>query len=168
MSKYRLELPQLGDEVFLHYTGMETDLIFNRGMELPGFASYPMLESDSGREVLRKYCLRFMDVAKQAGAGAILDSVTWVANRDRGQQIGYDAERLRELNIAAIELISDVRERAGDIPTVLSAQMGPRDDGYAPSEQMSIDEAEAYHSEQMETLSKTQADIVSAFTLCYP
>jgi len=33
---------------------------------------------------------------------------------------------------------------------------------------MTADEAEAYHGEQMETISQTEADLVSACTLCYP
>ncbi|MGD2272847.1 MAG: homocysteine S-methyltransferase family protein, partial [Desulfobacterales bacterium] len=38
----------------------------------------------------------------------------------------------------------------------------------APTKRMTADEAETYHAEQMETLSQTDADLVSAFTLCYP
>jgi homocysteine S-methyltransferase len=91
-----------------------------------------------------------------------------VANRDRGAAIGYSPETLKESNIAAIDFIARVREEEGDLPTLLSAQMGPRDDGYAPTEPMTADEAENYHGEQMETISQTEADLVSACTLCYP
>jgi homocysteine S-methyltransferase len=147
---------------------VETDLIFNRGIDLPGFASYPLLETEEGRETLRGYYARLIDMARQKGVGVLLESVTWVANRDRGSAIGYSPENLKDFNIAAIDLIAQVREEKGDFPTVLSAQMGPRGDGYAPTEQMTADEAEIYHAEQMETLSQTEADLVSAFTLCYP
>lgn len=168
MAKYRSALPQLGEGIFVCYTGMETDLIFNRGIDLPGFASYPLLETEEGRETLRGYYAQLIDMAQQMGVGALLESVTWVANRDRGSAIGYSPETLRELNIAAIDLTARVREEKGDLPTVLSAQMGPRGDGYAPTERMTAGEAETYHAEQMETLSETEADLVSAFTLCYP
>lgn len=33
--------------------GLETDLIFNRGIDLPGFAAFPLLDSEAGRDVLR-------------------------------------------------------------------------------------------------------------------
>ena len=35
--------------------GLETDLIFHRGMELPEFASFPLVEDDHGRELLKQY-----------------------------------------------------------------------------------------------------------------
>lgn len=168
MATYRTALPQLDQGVFVCYTGMETDLIFNRGVDLPGFASYPLLETKEGRETLCGYYAQLIDMAKEMGVGVLLESPTWVANRDRGSGIGYRPEKLRELNQAAIDLIARVREEKGDLPTLLSAQMGPRGDGYAPTEQMDPDEAESYHTEQMEVLSQTAADLVSAFTLCYP
>ena len=43
MAKYRKNLPQLGNDIFACYTGMDTDLLYNRGIDLPGFASYPLL-----------------------------------------------------------------------------------------------------------------------------
>jgi len=168
MAKYRIALPQLREGIFVSYTGMETDLIFNRGIDLPGFASYPLLETKEGRETVRGYYAQLIDMARQKGVGVFLESVTWVANRDRGATIGYSPETLKESNIAAIDLIARVREEEGDLPTILSAQMGPRGDGYAPTERMTVDEAETYHGEQMETISQTEADLVSACTLCYP
>ncbi|MCP4303199.1 MAG: homocysteine S-methyltransferase family protein, partial [Gammaproteobacteria bacterium] len=118
--------------------------------------------------MLHGYYTQLIDMARQNGVGVLLESTTWVANRDRGAAIGYSPESLKELNIAAIDLIARVREKQGDLPTLLSAQMGPRGDGYAPTEQMTADEAETYHGEQMETISQTEADLVSACTLCYP
>jgi homocysteine S-methyltransferase len=168
MAKYRSALPQLEGGIFLSYCGIETDLIFNRGIDLPGFASYPLLETEEGRETLRGYCAQLIGMARQNGVGVLLESTTWVANRDRGAAIGYSPETLKEFNIAAIDLIARVREKEGDLPTLLSAQMGPRGDGYAPTERMTAEEAETYHAEQMETISQTEADFVSAFTLSYP
>ena len=168
MTKYRTALPQVGEGVFVCHTGTETDLIFNRGIDLPGFASYPLLATQEGRETLRGYYAQIIDVARQVGVGVLLESVTWMASRDRGSAIGYGPEALQELNKAAIDLMARVREEKGDLPTLLSAQMGPRGDGYAPTERMAAEEAETYHAEQMETLSQTEADLVSAFTLCYP
>jgi homocysteine S-methyltransferase len=168
MSKYRTALPQLGEDIFVSYTGMETDLIFNRGVDLPGFASYPLLATEEGRETLCGYYDQLIAMARQKGIGVFLESVTWVANRDRGAAIGYSPETLKEFNIAAIDLIARVRVEEGDLPALLSAQMGPRGDGYAPTERMTADEAATYHAEQMETISQTEADLISAFTLCYP
>jgi homocysteine S-methyltransferase len=151
----------------LSYVGMETDLIFNRGIDLPGFASFPLLESDEGCEILMNYLADQVILAKQAGVGVLLESPTWVANRDRGAAIGYTPERILKLNDAAIKLMAKVRDLHGDLPTILSAQVGTRGDAYAPVNQMTAIEAENYHAEQIEVLSKTDADLISAFTICY-
>lgn len=168
MAKYRNSLPQIDKGPFLHYVGMDTDLIFNQGVDLPGFASYPLLETEDGRKLLRNYCDQLLALGREVGVGVILDTASWVANRDRGAAIGFDPQRLKSVNLASVDLIAQAREEGGDLPTVLCAQMGPRGDGYAPGDQMKADEAADYHSEQMETLSRSQADMVAGFTLCYP
>ena len=168
MAKYRTALPTLGEGIFVSYMGIETDLIFNRGIDLPGFASYPLLESEEGREMLHGYYAQLIDMARLNGVGVLLESLTWVANLDRGAAIGHNPASLKKFNIAAIDMIARVREEKGDLPTLLSAQVGPRGDGYAPRERMTAGEAEIYHGEQMETISQTEADLVSACTLCYP
>ena len=45
--------------------------------------------------------------------------------------------------------------------------MGPRGDGYVPTQTMSEDEAEVYHLAQIETFAQTEADMVCALTLNY-
>ena len=160
----------LSDEVdlFLAYVGMETDLIFNRGMDLQGFASYPLMETDKGRDTLRGYWKDLIALGRQAAAGVILESPTWVANRDRGAAIGYAPEDLKRLNINAINLMSQVRKECAYSPTLISANIGPREDAYAPEDQMTTEEAERYHSEQISALANTDVDVISGYTLAYP
>lgn len=168
MALYRNALPQISGKTFLAYTGMETDLLFTQGVDLPGFASYPLLETARGRELLSGYFTNLIEIGRKADLGVILESPTWVANRDRGASIGYTPERLIALNKQAVALMADLRAKYGDLPTVLSANIGPRDDAYAPTDQMTADEAMAYHSEQITALSETQADLISGYTVAYP
>jgi len=168
MAIYRNAFPNVSAELFLAYVGMETDLIFNRGMDLPGFASYPLLESADGRDLLKGYLTDMVTLAKETGTGVILESPTWVANRDRAAAIGYTPEALRKLNQQAVALMNEVRAASGDAPTIISANLGPRDDAYEPSEHMTVDEAEGYHSEQISALSETDVDVISGYTLAYP
>ncbi len=168
MPKYRENLPQLGTNIFTSYMGMDTELLFRHGIDLPGFASYPLLLNPEHKNLLHNYYCSLVDLAKDQNVGLILDSVTWVANRDRGAELGFSPEDLKKLNIEAIKLIEDVRDERGDLPTVLCGQVGPRGDGYAPDDLMSTQEAENYHSEQIETYSNTEADLICASTLCYP
>jgi homocysteine S-methyltransferase len=50
---------------------------------------------------------------------------------------------------------------------VISGCVGPRGDGYVVGEEMSPDEAEAYHRPQIATFADTPADLVSALTMTY-
>ncbi len=50
MAKYRTDLPQLTTSTFMTDEGLETDLIFNLGIELPQFAAFDLLKNDGDRE----------------------------------------------------------------------------------------------------------------------
>lgn len=167
MAIYRDVFPNLNAKTLLAYGGMETDLIFNKGVDLPGFASYPLLEHEHGRTLLREYIQSMIAIARKTGVGVILESPTWVANRDRGAALGYTPDQLCQLNRDAIAMMAEERASAHDIIAVISANLGPREDAYAPQNQMSPKEAEQYHSEQIRAVADTQADVLSAYTLAY-
>jgi S-methylmethionine-dependent homocysteine/selenocysteine methylase len=59
---------------------METSLIFDRGLELPCFATFPLLEHDAGRTALRAYFEPFLAIAARYGVPFVLGTVTWRAN----------------------------------------------------------------------------------------
>lgn len=168
MARYRDELPQLDGGLYLTYVGTETDLLFTKGVDLTGFATFPLLESEEGRALLRQYLRDLIEIARGVGAGVILESHTWVANRDRGQAIGYSPEILKDRNIQSIDLLVSARETFGDLPTLISANIGPRSDAYLPAMQMTAQEAEQYHAEQIGTLAETDADFISGYTIAYP
>ena len=114
---------------------METDLIFTQGVDLPGFASYPLLETQEGRTHLRRYLSEMIALAQDSRTGVILESPTWVANRNRGGEIGYDPEALEKLNQEAIDLMVGLRSSSPtNVPIVISANLGPREDAYAPGD----------------------------------
>ncbi|PRZ42916.1 homocysteine S-methyltransferase family protein [Tritonibacter scottomollicae] len=168
MSIHRDTFPPSNADLFLAYVGMETDLIFNQGVDLPGFASYPLLKTTEGRELLKGYLKDMIALGKETHSGVILESPTWVANRDRGDAIGYDFCELKQLNLDAIAMMAAVRAASDHAPTIISANIGPRDDAYAPEAQMSAEEAERYHSEQISVLANTEVDVISGYTLAYP
>jgi homocysteine S-methyltransferase len=170
MARYRNALPQLSrPSVFLTDGGLETDLIFNEGFELPLFASFPLFETAEGKEAMRNYYLRFAEIARTAGTGFILEAGTWRANRDWANQLGYTSASLANVIRRSIDMLVDIRQELADrIETVvISAAIGPRADAYDPKEIMTPEEAEAYHSEQVETVAATEADFVTALTLGY-
>ena len=162
-------LPQLvGDRVFLTDGGLETSMIFHHGLDLPHFASYKLLEDERGRRALREYFSRFLEVARERGAGFVLDTTTWRSNRDWGALLGDDAEALDAINRAAVEFARALRrEHAGTAPVLVNGVLGPRGDGYVVREAMSAQEAEDYHSAQVRSFAAAGADMVSAITMTY-
>ncbi|MGV2975090.1 homocysteine S-methyltransferase family protein [Roseibium alexandrii] len=168
MTIYRDSFPPGNVDLFLAYVGMETDLIFNQGVDLPGFASYPLLKTTEGQELLKGYLKDLIALGKETSAGVILESPTWVANRDRGAALGYGFDELKKLNQDAIAMMAAVRLESDHAPIVISANIGPREDAYAPSAQMTPEEAERYHAEQIAVLAETDVDVISGYTLAYP
>jgi homocysteine S-methyltransferase len=166
MPKYRHALPQLADALFLTDGGLETTMIFHDGLELPHFAAFLLVESEDGRRHLRRYYERYLAIARERGAGFILDSATWRANADWGARLGYDADRLAAVNRAAIDMLAGLRAawETPRTPCVISGAIGPRGDGYRGGA-LDAGEAEAYHGPQIATFAGTQADMVTAYTL---
>src|SRR5450432_1028882 len=164
---YRSALPQLSDALFLTDSGMETDLIFNGGWELPEFAAFVLLDDPAGYVALREYFLRHVAVAESFGCAVILEAPTWRASRDWGARLGYSAAQLRSANERAISLLTDIRRAHVSSPIVISGCIGPQADAYDPSFHMTPDEAERYHREQIDSLAATDADVVHAMTITY-
>jgi S-methylmethionine-dependent homocysteine/selenocysteine methylase len=146
--------------------GLETDLIFNRGIGLPEFASFPLVESDRGRALLRDYYDGYAAVARRAGAGLTLESPTWRANPDWGLRLGYDHAALDRVNRAAIEFLDAVRESHSDLLDVrIIGAIGPRGDGYVAAGEVDPDEAADYHRLQVEAFAAAGVDVVAAYTI---
>lgn len=154
-------IDQDNDIRWLSWTGMETHMIFNLGMDLPGFASFPLLDTEPGRALLRKLYRDQIAVAQETGCGACLESVTWMANADRAAALGYDAGDLKRINREAIGFL---KELEAEIPVCISGQIGPRGDGYEAGA-MTTDAAQAYHASQIAVLAEAGCDMISAFTI---
>ncbi len=169
MPKYRDDLPQLKGGLFITDAGLETVLIFHHNIELPLFAAFPLVNDNEGYTRLYDYFSTYAKLAVEHNTGLILESFTWRASADWGAQLGYSSESLAEANHRAIDLLSKVRDSYENekSPMVISGCIGPRGDGYNPTEMMSEDEAYDYHRVQIETLTATKADMVSALTMNY-
>lgn len=63
------DLPHLRGKPFVTDGGMETDLIFHHGVDLPHFAAYLLLEDDTGRALLTSYYDGYAAIAQQARVG---------------------------------------------------------------------------------------------------
>jgi S-methylmethionine-dependent homocysteine/selenocysteine methylase len=153
------------DGVFITDGGLETDLIFHQGLDLPCFAAFTLLADEDGTAVLREYYARYLEIARTHGLGMLLDTVTWRANPDWGERLGYSPDELAAANRSAVALAQEIRDTHPDIPILISGCVGPRGDAYSPEELMSPIEAKRYHLAQISTLADAGVDLITALTL---
>lgn len=167
--KYRKCLPQLQGKTMLTDGGLETCLIFHDGIELPYFAAFDLLRNQSGRETLKKYYHPYIDLALKHGTGLVLETPTWRANRNWGDQLGYNSKALVQINLDAVEMLCALRDQfeAQNSPMVVSGNIGPRGDGYVADNKMDASEAENYHMEQIKTFAGSSADMIAVLTMNY-
>lgn len=88
------------------------------------------------------------------------------ASPDWGELLGYSPAGLAEVNIQSIEFLREIaREYTSEIPDILiQGLIGPRGDAYERNETITENEAEDYHSSQLETLKKENVDLALAIT----
>ena len=163
-----MSLPHLdADRPFLAEGGLETTLIFHRGVDLPLFASFVLLKDDAGRRELRDYYDPYLAVARAHGVGMLIDTATWRASPDWGHELGYAPEQLDAANREAAALARGIVAAHPDTPVVVNGVVGPRGDGYDPAFLMSPAEAEGYHARQVATLADGGVDLISALTMTH-
>jgi homocysteine S-methyltransferase len=159
-------LPQLG-RLFLTDAGLESDMIFNKGLDLPCFSSLMLLRTAEGRDALERYFSDFLDLARRSGTGCLLETATWRASSDWAEPLGLSLGEMERLNRDAVSLLLDLRDEyeSDSLPVVISGCIGPRGDGYDPGKIMSYAEAAEYHGRQAAVLADAGADMLSAITM---
>ena len=171
MAKYRHQLPQMQGGLFLSDGGLETSLIFHDGIDLPHFASFPLLRTEDGRAALTRYFRSYLDLANAHGLGFIIDTVTWRANPDWAVKLDIGPAELDAINREAVAYALGLRDEFEGVsrgPGIVNGVIGPRGDGYVVDQKMSSGEAALYHAGQIRSFKAAGADIVSAITMNYP
>jgi len=166
MSSYRNALPQLSGDMFLTDAGVETDLIFNHGIEIREFAAFTLLATPTGRAALTRYFEGFLTLARDQRAGFVLDSVTWKAHARWAQSLGMSTAELHAANDDSMRFIAELRARflTNAKPIVLNAVIGPCGDAYRPEAVITTEAAEAYFADQVGWLASTDADMITGLT----
>jgi homocysteine S-methyltransferase len=163
-----MSLPQLAGRPVVADGGLETDLIYHHGAELPEFAAFPLVDDQGGRDLLRKYFQDYIAIAQRADAAVQLDTPTWRANTDWGTRVGYSLSDLCRVNRDSVALLHDLRAESGYDAFVVSGCVGPQGDGYVAGEPVEPDIAAKYHAPQIEAFAEAGADLVTALTLTGP
>ncbi len=161
-------LPQLAGRPVVADGGLETDLIYHHGVELPDFAAFPLVHDEKGSAILEAYYQEYVEIARRAGVAVQLDTPTWRASADWGTRLGYSADDLRRANHDAVVLLARLRDRSGLEQFAISGAIGPKGDGYVAGEVLAPEVAQTYHAPQVEALAAAGADVVSAITMTAP
>jgi homocysteine S-methyltransferase len=162
-------VPQSRGALFLSDGGLETTLVFERGITLPHFAAFPLLADERGKQLLTEYYRPYLTLAARTpGAGFVLETPTWRASADWGERLGYDAVALAAINRQAGEFCNQLRRTwaprvEGDI--VVAGIIGPRGDGYVAEPPDSAGEAARYHQAQAEALRQGGVDMLIGATM---
>ncbi|WP_120632269.1 homocysteine S-methyltransferase family protein [Ruegeria sp. EL01] len=160
------QLPHLSDQLFLTDAGFETWLLFQKGFNMPCFAAYPLAQLEEGRAAFKEYFSDIFDLARQNRVGVVLDTYTWRANPNWGQELGHDLDHLQQVNDQAVRDAKELRRTLGDgLNVIVNGIIGPRGDGYDPKSVMTVQEAQAYHGFQAGILACSGVDMISALTL---
>ena len=152
-------------QLFLTDGGVETDLIFNRRIDLPFFASVLLLRTAEGEKALEDYIRPYIELARRLGTGFEFVTASWRAGPDWAAPFGLTREELDGLNRKSVERLRALQSEYRDVPTILSGCVGPRGDGYDPGRIMTVEEARDYHRHQIATLASAGADRITALTM---
>jgi len=152
--------------VYLTEGGTETELLYKWGFELPEFAVFPLLDNPKAVTVMRDMLRRTLDVAARYGQSMLLGGLDYRASPDWGAKLGYSAEGLAEANLRSVAFLREIAaDYARQVPDIrIAGIVGPRGDAYSLNRTITAEEAEDYHSIQLETLRRAEVDLVEAMT----
>jgi homocysteine S-methyltransferase len=163
-SKRRM--PTVEDPLFLTEAGIETTLMYKNGWELQHFCLFERMREDRFMADLEAYHRRLIEVALERGVGHLLDGVHYRASPDWSAKLNMSDSELKQLTEKGLALYQELSEEYATeaTPIPVGCCIGPRGDAYGTGHEMSPEEAQDYHTIQIETAKQAGADFVSALT----
>jgi len=158
--------PQEEGRFYLSEGGVETEILYKYGFELPQFAVFPLLDNPEAVSKMQGMYRSYLDVVAKHGMSALIGGLDYRASPDWGDLLGYSPEGLSEANHKSIAFLREVAdEYVSDVPEILiQGLIGPRGDAYDRNQSITADEAEDYHSVQLTTLKEANVDLALAIT----
>lgn len=162
--------PRLPGLDYLTEGGIETEIMYKWGYDLPHFAMFPLLEKPQAARTIRDMYRRYLDVAARHGMGALIGGFDYRASPDWGALLGYSAAALEAANLRSIDFLAELSaEYAAQIPyRAVVGYVGPRGDAYSLNRAITVEEAQDYHATQLATLKASGADLAWAVTFNNP
>ncbi len=158
--------PQRDGIFYLTEGGQETEIMYRHGYELPEFAMYPLLDDRAAMNDLKAMYSSVLDAAAEHGFVAMISGLDYRGSPDWGEKLGYSRAGLADALERSISFLRDVADPyEGQIGEILiGGMLGPRGDAYSLNRTITVEEAEDYHSFQLEVLKRARVDFVGAVT----
>lgn len=171
----RADLPAIFESgtTFLTFGGTETHLLFQQGYALREFCAFEVVDEDATWTRLEEGYLRpIADAAARNEMGILADCLVWRASTDYVERLGHTARGVAGVNRAAVARVRRSLDawRASSLenarcPVLLSADIGPRGDGYAVSGPIGSQAARDYHRPQVAAVADAGVDLAVALTM---
>ena len=160
-------LPQLAsDSLFLTDGGLETTLVFLDGLDLPDFASFPLLGPTTGAPTSTATSCPTSTSPSAAGPASCSTPRPGGPTPTGARGSGTTTARSPRSTAAPSTTPRGWPSTAAG-PDVVNGVVGPRGDGYVVGETMTADEAASYHSLQAQAFAAAGAQMMTAVTMTY-
>ena len=135
--------------------GIETVLIFDRGIDLPCFAAFDLLRTAEGTAAHPRLLRALPGDRPRARAAvrALGADLALEPRLGRGARLRAGASWPAPIG-ARSSCMHEIRAANPDLDITVDAAIGPRGDGYVVDDVMTAEEAEAYHAVQIAALAR--------------
>lgn len=140
--------------------GLETDPMFNHGVELRNRAAYLLLRSERGLALLDDYDDGSAAIARRHGTGLLLETPTRHASADWGSRFGDGRPALRDVNVLAAALAAAARVVRLPARGAHQGAIGPCPDTISAGGSIDPDLAQTCHEPQVDVLAEGGVDLV--------
>lgn len=157
---------QAAEVLYLAEGGQETEIMYKFGHELPHFAMFELLNRPKAVEDMKDMYRRYLDTVARHGFAALMGGLDYRASPDWGALLGYSEAGLADMQYRSIEFLRDIASPyENEIPRILYVGVvGPRGDAYSLNRTITAEEAEDYHSVQLQTQRAAGVDVIWAAT----
>ncbi len=128
----------------------------------PQLAHLGLVYSDRGQEALKAAYSSYVEAAIASGLPIVLFTPTWRANQER---IARSSLKEHRVNERAADFLSQFRNFYPIGQVFIGGLVGCKNDSYTPTEGLTSEASEAFHTPQIATLGTSEVDFLFASTL---
>ena len=158
------------DHIRSHAFSLSEGSIYERLRRNPSIAFDPQLAhatliyDSEAAKILQQVHQEYLDVGQKYQLAMFALTDTWRASQERIDKSEFRHKRVNQDNAAFLDTIrTGYNNRAA--PIYLGGLLGPKGDAYKPEESPPRDEAEEYHTPQIEALAESNIDFLYASTM---